>query len=298
MKKYLGILLAALAVSACFKDDRMDNAPQDYLGFSGVTLTDPETVAPVVTLCSGHYLTGISKSGRRQSAVLQAVVTYDASLVAAYNTANGTSFTALPETLLHLTGVEPSFSRDDDIQTLDIAWDVAQVQALYDASPAEYVIPLKLLSKAAREGRDCLLLRLQPSSLSLCSVSDDAGNSFSYKPVVPGAVDVVNVRLLLDYANPREDMTVEVDVDESLLPAYQKSTGNYYNLPPDGSVFGYSKKVDLLRGELQANVRVVVDNAQIGIRHPGYILPLRIRSTSLPVTIAQDSFYLILPPAL
>ena len=301
MKKTILFLAVVLAAGSCIKDDRMDHAPADSLGFSAVNTADVASRCVPVTVCSETFPVGIAKSGRSQSA-LQATVQADASRIGelSYET-GGLPLKALPASLYSLSETAFSFAAEDLLQTFDVQWDAAKVYALLEEDPACYVIPLTLSGEGVKPKRDLQALCLQTSSLSLACISDEdrSKDVAVYNPPVAIGVEVFEIRLLIDgLANPRRDMSVTVAVDNDAIDAFQKTTGNYYVVPPEGSVALYADQLNLARGEQQVPVRLIIDNDRLGAKHPGYVVPIRITSTSLPIARGREILYVTLPPAL
>ena len=292
--------IAALAVCSCLKDNRLDHNPDDVVAFSEIVLADPATARPEITICSQNYTVGVTKSGRGTSEIT-AAMGYDSSVLTAINEKEGTSYKALPVEMITIQTDEFRFGKADFVLTCDVRWKYEDVKSLLSSSPADYVIPLVLSSNqegAVKEGRDVLVIRLVESDLKFMALSGADTDTHAYSPMDPSVAEITEVMLNLSTPNRRDDLEVEVEIAPDLISAYQTATGNYYSAPPEGSAFLYADKVTIGRGEVQAAVRVVIDNSKIEAKHPGYVIPLRIKSVSMPVAVARDVYYITMKPVL
>ena len=305
MKKILYIAVAMSLAVSCFKDDRLNDVVQDFVGFSEVNITNPEEFAasrlPSITICSGHYYVGISKSGRSLS---EASVTVEMlSDISALNTELGTAYKVLPSNLTTISGTSFSFTKEECVKTLSITWKPEDVEAHLAANPGDYVIPLRMSgSQLIKKDRDLLVIRLLPSAIRLATFNvkgeelDTDQKEYDSKDKT--GYDIPDIRIFLAQPNRRDDLTVELAIDNDRIDAFQTSTGYYYNAPPEGTVRLKDSKVTIAAGEVTAPVNLIVDNDKLGATHPGYVVPVVIKSTSLPLPATRDIIYLVIKPVL
>ena len=299
-RNILYLILAGAALTSCFKDNRLDNVPQDMVAFSEINLAEPATAFPEITVCSGHYAIGVNKTGRGQSAIYATLI-LDTEGLEAINAREGTSYKALPVSLLTYSADDYHFAAGDIDWTSDIRWKVPEVEALMAGSPGDYVIPLRLTAGGegqVKEGRESLVIKLVSSDIRLAPPSGGEENSYIYSPLDPYAIEVLEVAAILSAPNKRDDLVIDVLMDESLIPDFQTATGNYYSLPPEGAANLYASQVTIPRGEVRGTIRVLLDNSKLGEKHPGYVIPLKISSLSLPVPVTRETFFITIKPVL
>lgn len=305
MKKILYIAAALSVAVSCFKDDRLNDVVQDAVGFSEVNMSSPEEYdasrVPSITICSGHYEVGINKSGRSLS---DASVTVSMiSDISALNTELGTAFKILPSGMVTLSGTSFSFSKEESVKTFSASWKPEDVDAYIAANPGDYVIPLQLSgSDLIKQERNLLAIRLMPSFVRFATFNakgEEIDTDLKeYDSKDKTGYDIPDIRVILGHVNRRDDLTVEIAIDNDRIDAFQTATGFYYNAPPEGVARLKDTKIVLGAGVVSAPLNLIVDNDKIGATHPGYVVPVSIKSLSMPLPSDRDVFYLILKPVL
>lgn len=305
MKKILYIAVAMSLAVSCFKDDRLNDVVQDFIGFSEVNITNPEEFAasrvPSITICSGHYNVGINKSGRSLSDATVSVSLL--SDISALNTELGTTYKILPSSLVALSAGSFSFTKDESVKTLSITWKPEDVDAYLAANPGDYVIPLGLSgSDLVKKDRDLLAIRVLPSAIKLATFNvkgeelDTDQKEYDSKDKT--GYDIPDVRIVLEQVNRRDALTVDIAIDNDKIDAFQTATGYYYNAPPEDAVKLKDGRITISAGEISAPTNLIIDNDKLGATHPGYVVPLAIKSTSMPLACSRDVMYLIIKPVL
>lgn len=305
MKKIFYIAVALTLAVSCFKDDRLNEVVQDFVGFSEVNITTPEDYAatrvPSITICSGHYAVGINKSGRSLSDA--SVTVAQATDISALNTELGTAYKVLPSNLVTLSGSSFSFAKDESVKTLSITWKPEDVDAYVAANPGDYVIPVQLSgSDLIKKERSFLAIRLLPSAIKLATFNvkgeEIDTDQKDYDSKDKTGYEIPDIRVVLVQPNRRDDLTVDLAIDNDKIDAFQVATGYYYNAPPEEAVKLKDLRITLKAGEVHAPVNLIIDNDKLGATHPGYVVPVVIKSASMPLASTRDTFYLIIKPVL
>ena len=306
MKRNILIVIAILALSSCMKDDRLNYAAPDRVGFSEINLSSGMPLYQVVdiTAASGHYLLGINRSGRSLGADVKVDVAVAPELMDAYNSAHSTSFTAVPADCITASSESFTMGPKDLVRSFDLKWDGAKVRALLEAGGEEYVIPVSLKcsdSEMVSEGRDLVLVHLLPSKIEVMPIYNGATNSNLYWASYDGVTGYSSVTFLLDTPNRRDAMDVKYVIDYDYVDDYQDEYGKFYSAPPEGTAYVYKESVSMPATYTSVEAYVMIDASKMNAIHPCYVVPVRISETSLAVTVAEPSksvFYIVIDPSL
>ena len=286
MKKYILYIFTLVLAASCVKDSRLNFVEPDHIGFAG---TEP---VEQTTVCSGRYMTGIIKSGRNLSPA-KVTLKVDPDTLTVYNAAHGTAYKALDPAKYSISNLSLDFLASDSRITSEITWNPEElITAVTDDN---FVIPIKVScddpSMLARN-RNLLIVNIRPSSIGFVS------NQVEYTETKDrNAVSNLSVTAALTKANPRDPVTVECAIDESLVRVFQDETSYYYNLPPEGCITLVNDSVTIAPGDKQATFKVLVNEEALAPVHGGHVIPFKLTSVSMKgLPITQDITYLIIKP--
>ena len=297
MKKiFKYILLSALtiaAVASC-EDDRNNFLPEDSFGFNNKANENVTTLP----LYGGKHTLDIIKSGKGFNEGIVTIISVD-TLLNAYNAANETSYVALPadKELYSLSAQTISFKAEDVTLPLEITWDVAKVAACMETEPSkQYCIPVALHSDnlEVNEGRELFILNLVTSTIT----TEQTLLSFTYEWESEPSSENRDITIRIDKSIPTIDLTLDFEVDNNLIAAYNEANGTNYEVAPEGLVTVGPDPV-LRAGEEEVvfpvtiNTEAIAEDMEIEVegekvtRHlikrdwDGYVVPLKISGMSI-----------------
>ncbi len=297
MKKiFKYILLSALtiaAVASC-EDDRNNFLPEDSFGFNNKANENVTTLP----LYGGKHTLDIIKSGKGFNEGTVTIISVD-TLLNAYNAANETSYVALPadKELYSLSAQTISFKAEDVTLPLEITWDVAKVAAYMETEPSkQYCIPVALHSDnlEVNEGRELFILNLVTSTIT----TEQTLLSFTYEWESEPSSENRDITIRIDKSIPTIDLTLDFEVDNNLIAAYNEANGTNYEVAPEGLVTVGPDPV-LRAGEEEVvfpvtiNTEAIAEDMEIEVegekvtRHlikrdwDGYVVPLKISGMSI-----------------
>lgn len=301
MKKiFRYILLSALtitAVASC-EDDRNNFLPEDSFGFNNKANENIVTIP----LYGGTYSLDIVKSGKGLNEGSVSVAVID-TLLTAFNTANETSFVALPadKELYSFSTESISFTTEDVTLPVEITWDVDKVSEYMSQNPdKEFCIPVSITSNdlEVNEGRDFFVLNIMKSTLTARQTELSSAAVWESEP----SKKDLKINAQLDMAIDAFDFTIEFVQDKSLVETYNKANETDYEFAPDGLLTMGENPV-MKAGEDEAvftmtlNTAVLVDPATGLIKRDwsGYVVPVKIKNLSKPgINVDNDVTYVVL----
>lgn len=236
MKKiFKYILLSALtitAVASC-EDDRNNFLPEDSFGFNN-KVNENTYVLPIY---GGSYTMNVIKSGKGMNEGSVTISTAADSLLAAFNEANETFYSAVPadQDLYAFSTENISFATEDVTKSFDITWDVAKMAAFMDRNPGkDFCIPVAIKSESleVNEGRGFFVLSLVTSTVT----AEQTLLSRTYEWGAEPGSETADITVRIDRAIPTIDLTVDFVVDNELIAAYNEANGTDYVAAPEGLV--------------------------------------------------------------
>ena len=235
MKKiFRNILLSALTITAVAScaDDRNNFLPDDSFGFNNKAGENVVTLP----LYGGSYNVNVIKSGKGLNEGVVNITTSNFDLNN-YNKQYGVEYIPLPTDMdLYSFSTESlAFGTDDVTKSFTISWDIAKVAAFMEEEPAnQYCIPIALRSDnlEVNEGRQVFILNLVTSTVTAEQTLLSRTYEWESEPVS----ESMDITVRIDKAIPTIDLTLDFEVDETLVAAYNEANGTNYELAPQGLV--------------------------------------------------------------
>ena len=235
MKKiFRNILLSALTITAVAScaDDRNNFLPDDSFGFNNKAGENVVTLP----LYGGSYDVSVIKSGKGLNEGVVNITTSNFDLNN-YNKQYGVEYIPLPSDMdLYSFSTESiAFGTDDVTKSFTVSWDIAKVAAFMEEEPAnQYCIPVALRSDnlEVNDGRQVFILNLVTSTIT----AEQTLLSRTYEWESEPASETMDITVRIDKAIPGIDLTVDFEVDESLVATYNEANGTAYELAPEGLV--------------------------------------------------------------
>ena len=212
MKKIILAIATLVLAASCIEDSRNNFMVEDSL-----SLVYDEQVIPV-SVYSGSYTVSVLKAGKGTKEAT-ATLGVSAEALNAYNTENGTSYTAIAPSSYSFEGTTVQLKADDLTGGLKIEWNP---ETMYPAlNGALSVIPVVITEASldVNPKRNLVLINLLNSEISLPS----SGSTVVAKENKDEDVEV-QLKIALDFPLP-EDLNVTLDVDNSLIAAYNAEKG-------------------------------------------------------------------------
>lgn len=287
MKKiFRNILLSALTITAVAScaDDRNNFLPDDSFGFNNKTGENVLTLP----LYGGSYEIDVIKSGKGMNEGVVNITTSNFDLKN-YNDQYGVEFYPLPDDqeLYSFSTESLAFGTDDVTKPVTVSWDIAKVAAFMEQEPEnQYCIPVALRSEGleVNEGRQIFILNLVTSTVT----AEQTLLSRTYEWESEPASETMDITVRIDKAIPDIDLTIDFEVDNDLVVAYNEANGTDYEMAPEGLVSVGSDPV-IKAGEgyalypVTVNTTVLTDPETGLIKRDwnGYVVPLRISGMSV-----------------
>lgn len=300
MKKiFRNILLSALTITAVAScaDDRNNFLPDDSFGFNNKAGENVLTLP----LYGGSYDIDVIKSGKGMNEGVVNITTSNFDLKN-YNDQYGVEYFPLPDDqdLYSFSTESLTFGIDDVTKPVTVSWDVAKVAAFMEQEPAnQYCIPVALRSEGleVNEGRQIFILNLVTSTVTAEQTLLSRTYEWESEPVS----ETMDITVRIDKAIPGIDLTVDFEVDNALIAAYNEVNGTNYEAAPEGLVTVGADPV-IKAGEgyvlypVTLNTAVLKDPETGLIKKDwdGYVVPLKISGMSVDgVKISNGLTYVV-----
>lgn len=310
MKKiFKNILLSALTIAAVAScaDDRNNFLPEDSFGFNNKAGENVLTLP----LYGGSYDIDVIKSGKGLNEGVVNITTSNHDLLN-FNKQYGVEYIPLPsdQDLYSFSTESLTFGLDEVTKPVTVSWDIAKVAAFMEQEPAnQYCIPVALRSDnlEVNEGREVFILNLVTSTIT----AEQTLLSRTYEWESEPASETMDITVRIDKAIPGIDLTVDFEVDNSLIAAYNEANGTNYEAAPEGLVTIGADPV-LKAGEgyvllpVTINTEAIAEDMEIEVdgkmetRHlvkrnwDGYVVPLKISGMSVDgVKVTNDLTYIV-----
>ena len=310
MKKiFKNILLSALTIAAVAScaDDRNNFLPEDSFGFNNKAGENVLTLP----LYGGSYDIDVIKSGKGLNEGVVNITTSNHDLLN-FNKQYGVEYIPLPsdQDLYSFSTESLTFGLDDVTKPVTVSWDIAKVASFMEQEPAnQYCIPVALRSDnlEVNEGREVFILNLVTSTIT----AEQTLLSRTYEWESEPASETMDITVRIDKAIPGIDLTIDFEVDNSLIAAYNEANGTNYEAAPEGLVTIGADPV-LKAGEgyvllpVTINTEAIAEDMEIEVdgkmetRHlvkrnwDGYVVPLKISGMSVDgVKVTNDLTYIV-----
>ena len=297
MKKILrNILLSALTITAVAScaDDRNNFLPEDSFGFNNKAGDNVLTLP----LYGGSHQISVIKSGKGLNEGVVSIITSNDDLNN-FNKANGAEYIPLPSDmdLYSFSDESLTFGVDDVTKPVTVSWDIAKVAAFMEQEPAnQYCIPVVLRSEGleVNEGRHIFILNLVTSAVTAEQTLLSRTYEWESEPVS----ETMDITVRIDKAIPGIDLTLDFEVDNDLVAAYNEANGTDYEVAPEGLVsFGADPVIK--GGEAYAlypvtiNTDAIAEEMEVEIKGEtvtkrlvkrdwdGYVVPVKISAMSV-----------------
>ena len=297
MKKiFKHILLSALTIAtvASCADDRNNFLPDDSFGFNNKAGENVLTLP----LYGGSHTINVIKSGKGLNEGVVNITTSNHDL-SEYNKQYGVEFIPLPadQDLYSFSSESIAFGTEDVTKPLTVSWDIAKVAAFMAEEPAnQYCIPVALRSDdlEVNDGRQVFILNLVTSTVT----AEQTLISRTYEWESEPAAETMDITVRIDKAIPGIDLTLDFEVDETLVAAYNEANGTDYELAPEGLVTlgadpvikageGYvllpvTIDTEALAVEMEVEKNGVVETKRLVKRDwDGYVVPVKLSGMSV-----------------
>ncbi len=301
MKRTFLFALSLALLAACMKDDRENFMVPDSFGITSRSSLVQASVH------KGSCTVGIAKNGKGRSAAQVQIAASGAgaaSALEAYNAANRTSFTALPESAFSLSASSLSYEVSDVVKTVDVSWDPEQMASLVDDGK-DLVIPVCISSGDLDVNSASSFVLIQPLRTSVALSQTAINRSASKRNTeadASGRQPVLRetVTLDLESSNAIKGAVMEfpVLIDNSLIPAWNKENEAAAQPAPEGLVSLADPSVTIPEGGKSASFRVTIDKSVLLDgdgklqEFPDYLAPVRIDVQSMKATLDGEPFEL------
>lgn len=286
MKKILrNILFYALTITAVAScaDDRNNFLPDDSFGFNNKAGENVLTLP----LYGGSHQINVIKSGKGLNEGVVNITTSNIDLNN-FNKANGAGYIPLPSDmdLYSFSDESLTFGVDDVTKPVTVSWDIAKVAAFMEQEPAnQYCIPVVLRSEGleVNEGRHIFILNLVTSTVTAEQTLLSRTYEWESEPVS----ETMDITVRIDKAIPGIDLTLDFEVDNDLVAAYNQANGTDYEVAPEGLVsFGADPVIKAGEGyvlyPVTINTEALTDeNGLVKSNWNGYVVPVKLSGMSV-----------------
>ena len=286
MKKILrNILFSALTITAVAScaDDRNNFLPDDSFGFNNKAGENVLTLP----LYGGSHQINVIKSGKGLNEGVVNITTSNIDLNN-FNKANGAGYIPLPSDmdLYSFSDESLTFGVDDVTKPVTVSWDIAKVAAFMEQEPAnQYCIPVVLRSEGleVNEGRHIFILNLVTSTVTAEQTLLSRTYEWESEPVS----ETMDITVRIDKAIPGIDLTLDFEVDNDLIAAYNQANGTDYEAAPEGLVsFGADPVIKAGEGyvlyPVTINTEALADeNGLVKSNWNGYVVPVKLSGMSV-----------------
>lgn len=253
MKKISIIALFAGLLAAGCTPDLNNGMIYDKLGFSK---TEPE------------FEVSIFKGGTDVAVIKSSKGFYDATAEIAVCTesevkaVNDTLYTIIPSNLYSIDRTSLSFGKDDTRDVIHVSWNVDPLAAFCKAQTLKPVIPVKIVNSSIELDTLRSVLLIYPQISKISFEGEDIKNVFPAEKKDVETVFEGSSNILLDKAITT-DMTVNVDIDNSLIAAVSEKRKIEYTQAPEGLITLKNNQVTIKAGELSGMVEYTVDERML-----------------------------------
>ena len=295
----LFLAMTITAVASC-EDDRNNFLPEDSFGFNNKAGEGMITLP----IYGGSHDIAVIKSGKGLNEGEVKIKFGSGEDVVNYNKDNGTDFVWLPaerggQELYSLTAGSLAFGLDEVSKSFSVVWDIAKVAEFMAGHPeneGKYCIPVSLVSEnlEVNEGRGLYLINLVTSTVT----AEQALLSRTYEWESEPTAETMDITVRIDKAIPGIDLTLNYEVDETLVEAYNMTNRTNYALAPEGLVtfgadpvikagegyalFPVTINTDAIAEDMEVEVNGVMETRKLVKRDwDGYVVPLKISSMSV-----------------
>lgn len=286
MKKILrNILFSALTITAVAScaDDRNNFLPDDSFGFNNKAGENVLTLP----LYGGSHQINVIKSGKGLNEGVVNITTSNLDL-RNYNEQYGVEFSPLPDDqdLYSFSTQSLAFGYEDVTKPVTVSWDIAKVAAFMAQEPAnQYCIPVVLRSEGleVNEGRHIFILNLVTSTVTAEQTLLSRTYEWESEPVS----ETMDITVRIDKAIPGIDLTLDFEVDNDLIAAYNQANGTDYEAAPEGLVsFGADPVIKAGEGyvlyPVTINTEALADeNGLVKSNWNGYVVPVKLSGMSV-----------------
>lgn len=286
MKKILrNILFSALTITAVTScaDDRNNFLPDDSFGFNNKAGENVLTLP----LYGGSHQINVIKSGKGLNEGVVNITTSNLDL-RNYNEQYGVEFSPLPDDqdLYSFSTQSLAFGYEDVTKPVTVSWDIAKVASFMEQEPAnQYCIPVVLRSEGleVNEGRHIFILNLVTSTVTAEQTLLSRTYEWESEPVS----ETMDITVRIDKAIPGIDLTLDFEVDNDLIAAYNQANGTDYEAAPEGLVsFGADPVIKAGEGyvlyPVTINTEALADeNGLVKSNWNGYVVPVKLSGMSV-----------------
>ena len=292
-KNILASALTITAVASCV-DDRNNFLPDDSFGFNNKAGENVLTLP----LYGGSYDIDVIKSGKGLNEGVVNITTSNHDLLN-FNEKYGVEYIPLPsdQNLYSFSTESLAFGLEDVTKSVTVSWDIAKVAEYMEQEPAnQYCIPVALRSDNldVNEGREVFILNLVTSTVT----AEQSLLSRTYEWESEPASETMDITVRIDKAIPTIDLTLDFEVDNTLIAAYNEANGTDYEAAPEGLVTvgadpvikagdGYTLlpvtiNTNAIAVDTEVEVNGVTETKKLIKRDwNGYVVPLRISGMSV-----------------
>lgn len=274
-KLLFAALIASTAMVAC-KDERNNYMVDDTVSFLA---TDNQLIN--VALYNEECDLTVIKSGKGQTGATARLEVSDAALEA-YNAANGTDYKALPANYVTFSP-EIKFSEKDIRKMVKVTWDDENINSLGEGNYA-VAIELSVDNNALEvpEARKVMVVSMGWSHLGM---EADAAPVFS--PAASRETAVYEGPVTIDNPISVMDITVNYEIDNSLIDAYNEANGTSYKPAPADlvSLAAASSQLEAGKSSTAFSLQILSEklfngNELKAVDDNQYLVPVRIKSLS------------------
>ena len=280
-------------VASCV-DDRNNFLPDDSFGFNNKAGENVLTLP----IYGGSHNIAVIKSGKGLNEGVVNITTSNTDLKH-YNEQYGVDYFPLPsnQDLYSFSTESIAFGTEDVTKSFTVTWDVAKVAEFMENEPGnKFCIPVSLRSDnlEVNEGREVFILHLVTSTVT----AEQTLLSRTYEWESEPTAETMDITVRIDKAIPGIDLTLDYEVDESLVATYNSHNRTNYTLAPEGLVtFGADPVIKAGEGYALFPVTINTDAIAVdtevevgGVKvtkklvkrdWDGYVVPLKISSMSV-----------------
>lgn len=274
-KLLFAALIASTAMVAC-KDERNNYMVDDTISFLA---TDNQLIN--VALYNEECDLTVIKSGKGQTGATARLEVSEAALEA-YNTANGTDYKALPANYVTFSPAI-KFSEKDIRKTVKVTWDDENINSLGEGNYA-VAIELSVDNNALEvpEARKVMIVSMAWSHLGM-----EADVAPVFSPDASRETAVYEGPVTIDNPISVMDITVDYEIDNSLITAYNDANGTDYKAAPADlvSLAATSSQLEAGKSSTAFSLQILSEklfngNELKAVDDNQYLVPVRIKSLS------------------
>ena len=223
----------------------------------------------------------VIKSGKGQTGATARLEVSEAALEA-YNTANGTDYKALPANYVTFSPAI-KFSEKDIRKTVKVTWDDENINSLGEGNYA-VAIELSVDNNALEvpEARKVMIVSMAWSHLGM-----EADVAPVFSPAASRETAVYEGPVTIDNPISVMDITVDYEIDNSLITAYNDANGTDYKAAPADlvSLAATSSQLEAGKSSTAFSLQILSEklfngNELKAVDDNQYLVPVRIKSLS------------------